>query len=178
MTLKRNEILTLALGGLFVLTLLYYFFVISPAAAREKDLDRYIKKTRADLAEMVELKTRWDLMKRNQVEAEKMIGQRGPKFTLLSYLESISRETGINDKIQYMKPMSFPEESGPLKQEGMEIKLEGVDMTQLVNYLYKIEYSEKLLSIVRIKVQRESTGDESSLLKATLQVNTYVQQGA
>jgi len=47
-----------------------------------------------------------------------------------------------------------------------------VNMEQLVNFLHKIEYSEKLLHVKRIKILRASK-EKSSLLKVTLQVNTY-----
>jgi hypothetical protein len=45
-------------------------------------------------------------------------------------------------------------------------------MEQLVNFLYRIEYSGKLLHVKRIKILRASK-EKTSLLKVTLQVNTY-----
>jgi type II secretory pathway component PulM len=176
MTLKRNEILILSLGAVVVLAMVYYLFVISPAISKEKSLKRSIQRTEKDLAEMTALKKKWDRLKRSQLEAEKTLVQRGRRFTLLSFLEGISREVGIDDNIQYMKPLSFPEETGELKETGMEIKLEDVDLAQLVEYLHKIEYSGKLLNIRRIKVQRMSSDAGPSLLRAILQVNTYVKE--
>jgi len=41
-----------------------------------------------------------------------------------------------------------------------------------VNFLYRIEYSGKLLHAKRIKILRASK-EKASLLKVTLQVNTY-----
>jgi len=54
----------------------------------------------------------------------------------------------------------------------MEIKLEGININHLVNFLYKIEYSGKLLNIKRIKIQRLSKL-EARTLRVTLQINTY-----
>jgi hypothetical protein len=45
-------------------------------------------------------------------------------------------------------------------------------MEQLVHFLYRMEYSGKLLHVKRIKLLRASK-EKTSLLKVTLQVNTY-----
>jgi hypothetical protein len=122
---------------------------------------------------MAELRARWEGMKKEHAAAEEALQGRGEKFTLLSYLEGISREVGIANKIQYVKPLSFPEEPGSLKREGMEVKLEDIDIHELVEYLYKIEYSGKLLKIQRIKVQRVVERDATSSLRVIIQVHTF-----
>ena len=172
MKINPRETAFLSLGGIFVFTLLYYLLILSPTISREKSLITYIGKKETDLVKMVELARKWDRFIHTQAVAGKILTRRGEKFTLLSYLEGISREIGISKRIQYMKPLSFQEESGPLKPEGMEIKLDDIDITQLINFLHKIEYSEKLLNIKRIKIQR-STKDNVQSLKVTVQVSTY-----
>jgi len=172
MRINRREKALLLVGGLMVFALMYYLFVVSPTLARQKTLERYIVKKESDLAEMMERKIKWDRFKRDKVEAEKTLARRGKKFTLLSFLEAISREVGIHNMIQYMKPISSAEESGALKGVGMEIKLEGININHLVNFLYKIEYSGKLLNIKRIKIQRLSKR-KAQTLRVTLQINTY-----
>jgi hypothetical protein len=122
---------------------------------------------------MVALKDNWERFKTNKQKAEKILAQRGEKFTLLSFLEGVSREVGIDNKIQYMKPLTFREEEGALKPVGIEMNLDGINTKELVSLLYKIENSEKLLNIKLIKILHVSRG-KSKLLKVTLQVNTYV----
>ena len=98
---------------------------------------------------------------------------RGQRFTLLSYLEGITRKLGINTKIHYMKPLSFSDEKpGNIRTEGIEMKLEGVSSRDLIPFLQQIEYAGKLLSIKRIKIQTVSK-DKDTYLKVTLQVHTY-----
>ena len=161
------------LGGVLVVVLLYYLFVISPAIARQESLVSYIEKKEADLAGMIELRNKWQMFKSNRQKAEKILAQRGEKFTLLSFLEGVSREVGIDNKIQYMKPVTFREEEAALKPVGIEMNLDGINTQQLVGLLYKIEYSEKLLNIKLIKILRVNRGKEN-LVKVTLQVNTYM----
>jgi hypothetical protein len=153
--------------------MLYYFFVVSPNLAKEDFLRRAIRNKEADQKEMEALQGAWERMKREHAAGEAALQVRGDKFTLLSFLEGISREVGIANKIQYVKPLTFPEEPGSLKKEGMEVKLEDMDIHELVEYLYKIEYSGKLLKIQRIKVQRVSGKDDTSSLRVTIQVHTF-----
>jgi len=173
MRLNRREMAFAVLGGVLVVVLLYYLFVISPAIARQKSLIDYIEKKEADLAGMIELRNQWQMFKSNRQKAEKILAQRGEKFTLLSFLEGVSREVGIDNKIQYMKPVTFREEEGALKPVGIEMNLDGINTQQLVGLLHKIEYSEKLLNIKLIKILRVNRGKEN-LVKVTLQVNTYM----
>ena len=52
------------------------------------------------------------------------------------------------------------------------MKLDDIDIRQLMNFLYKIEFSEKLIRIKRIRIQRTS-GDKEENLNVTVQVDTY-----
>ncbi|MBW2033475.1 MAG: hypothetical protein JRI94_07765 [Deltaproteobacteria bacterium] len=165
MRINRREMAFFILGGFFVIALLYYLFIISPAIARQNSLIEHIEKKEADLVGMIELKGKWERFKANKLKAEKILDQRGKKFTLLSFLEGVSRKVGIDNKIQYMKPLTFHEELGALEPVGIEMNLGGINIKQLVNLLHKIECSEKLLRV---------TLKKDKLLKVTLQVNTYM----
>ncbi len=173
MRINRREMAFAILGGIFVIALLYYLFIISPAVARQKSLVAYIEKKEAALVGMIELKDKWERFKANRLKAEKILSQRGEKFALLSFLEGVSREVGIDNKIQYMKPLTFREEEGALKPVGIEMNLDGINTKQLVGLLHKIENSEKLLNIKLIKILHISRA-KAKLLKVTLQVNTYM----
>ena len=162
----------LVLAGILIFALLFYLLIVSPAISRQKVLEKYIHKKEADLVKMAELNSKWERFKNKKVKAEKTLSRRGKKFTLLSFMEGISRKVGIHKRIEYMKPLSSPDESGSLKQVGMEIKLDDITIKQLVKFLYELEFSEKLLHIKRIKIKRLSKGDAQSL-RVILQVNTY-----
>ena len=173
MIIKRREMSFLLLGGFIVIASIYYLFILSPALTGQKKLDKYIVKKEADLARMVQLNEKWEQFNRNKVEAEKIFSSKGKNFTLLSFLEGISREVGIQKKIVYMKPLSSPGEPGASKSLGMEVKLEGINVSDLVNFLYKLEYSDKLIHIKSIRIQKVTKGETPSL-RVTLQANTYM----
>ena len=171
MKLDRKQMTYVFVGGLFLVALLFYLVAISPALSRQELLGKSISKRKQDLVKISEIKGKWQAFQRDRRDVQEAIKGRG-SFTLLSYLEAVTREIGMDQRIQYIKPVTFPEGEGKLKPEGIEISLDGVNMEQLVNFLYKIEYSGKLLHVKRIKIVRSSK-EKTSLLKVTLQVNTY-----
>lgn len=171
MKLDRKQMTYVFFGGLFLAVLLFYLIVISPALSREELLSKNIAKRKQDLVRISEIKGKWQNFQKDRSDVQEAIKGRGG-FTLLSYLEAVTREIGIDQRIQYIKPVTFPEGEGKLRPEGIEISLDGVNMEQLVNFLYRIEYSGKLLHVKRIKILRASK-EKTSLLKVTLQVNTY-----
>jgi type II secretory pathway component PulM len=171
MKLDRKQMTYVFFGGLFLVALLFYLIVISPALSRQELLAKNIVKRKQDLVRISEIKGRWETFQKDRRDVEEAIKSRG-SFTLLSYLEAVTRAIGIDQRIQYIKPVTFPEGEGKLRPEGIEISLDGVNIEQLVNFLYRIEYSGKLLYVKRIKIIRASR-EKASLLKVTLQVNTY-----
>jgi len=164
----RAIVQSCALG---LMLMLFFHFVVSPALSKQESLERSIAAKDIDLKEMMALKASWEEFQRKQLQAEQMLSQRGNSFTLLSFLEGVSRKVGIQDKIQYMKPLGSMEESPGMKLVGMEINLEGIGVEQVVNFLHEIEYSGMLLSIRKIKIQTLKRGDDDSL-RVTLQVDT------
>lgn len=163
----RPVILVIAL---LVMGFLYYLLVLSPAISKRKVLVERTEKRKGDLLQMLDLKHGWENFMKRREEAEKRLTAQGKSFTLLSFLERVSRSVGIEKKIQYMKPLTLHEEGDNLKPEGLEISLEGVTMKELVSFLYRIEYSGKLISIRRIKIQKIA---QTQTLKATLQAHSY-----
>ncbi len=174
MNLKKRELSIICCGGLIILGILYYSFILSPAISREKALKSLIEKKQQTLKKMKALSAEWESLKRGKQNASELFRKRGRNFRLLSYLESISRQTGVSNKIQYMKPISFPETSGPYKLVGMEVKLEEIDIKQLVSYLYKIEYSGLDISKIKIQRTKERGKEGKALLKVVLQVSAGV----
>jgi hypothetical protein len=172
MKLDRQQMTYVFFGGLAFLALLFYLVVISPGLHRQGQMEKSIARRKADLVKITELKKKWESFKKNQGEVEQTLRSRGDRFTLLSFLEGVTREIGIDKNIQYIKPVTFPPSEAVLKPEGIEMSLDNVGMKQLVDFLYKVENSGNLLFIKRIKILKTSRGS-SSALKVTLQVNTY-----
>ncbi len=161
-------------GAVLVFLLIYYLLIIRPAFLKQGMFKRRILKAQQELEQMIKLSAEWERFQKDKSRIKRIIAKRQKGFTLLSFLEGISREIGIHDKIQYMKPLSLTEQSGlSFKLVGMEIQLNGLSVDQLVRFLYKVECSDELVSISRMKIQRHITGNRASL-RVTLQVETYL----
>jgi Tfp pilus assembly protein PilO len=172
MMTKIRQGMLLSLAGVVVIGLLYTLLVVSPALSRQRTLKEYASRKQTDLASMLEMKAQWESFQKARAEAEGILRQRGEGFTLLTFLERVSREAGIEKKIRYMKPLSFQEKDEAYKAEGIEMQLEDIDTQRMVDFLLRIEHSNNLLVVERMKVRPVSKGTER-LLELTLQVKTY-----
>jgi len=63
-----------------------------------------------------------------------------------------------------------------MRQVGVELRLDGLSMEDLVRYLYQLEYSKKFLIVPRIKIQRMKGKGGEVMLRVTMQVSTYILQ--
>jgi hypothetical protein len=158
-------------GGILLLGLLYFLIVLSPAQAKRKSFDGHVVRMKSDLSQMIALRSQWEAFVKSRSEAEKMLQERGKDFTLLTYLEGICREVGIEGRIQYMKPLETPAQEGAIKPAGIEMRLSELDIRNLVQFLYRIEHSGQLLSVSRIKI-RPSAEEGKRSIELVLQINT------
>jgi hypothetical protein len=171
---KREKALILAVG-LLVLTGAYYLLLVSPALSHQERLARSLEELGRDLRNMEGLRAEWLAFVAAREHAEALLERRGGDFSLLSFMESITRKVGVGDRIAYMKPLSFSdEEEKAQKAVGIEIQLDGLRMKDLVRLLHETEYSGKLLRVRRIKIRANSEQEQRDL-KVTLQVETFIQ---
>jgi len=172
MNIFKKEPLLIIFAGLVFVGLLYYILLVSPALSNQEKLRGLIREKKTQLARMEELRDEWRRFQEARAEAEESLSRRGRGFSPLSFMEGLTRKIGVSDRIAYMKPVSFASDAeGGQRREGIEIRLEGLDMKDLVALLAETEFSKKLLSIDRIKMDALSKGTERNL-KVTLQVVT------
>jgi general secretion pathway protein M len=96
--------------------------------------------------------------------------KRQQNFAIFSRLEEFAGQTGIRNKILYMKPtVSTPSEV--YNEESVEVKMEGVTLEQLVRYLHQIENSPQLLKIKKLEIKPRF--DSRQILTATFRVSAF-----
>jgi hypothetical protein len=172
--LNRNQLLVVFSGLVLLMSATYYFFLLGPVLEKRHRIERAVEKREQDLKVMTGLREKWGQIKERQAAADRILGRREAGFNMLSFLEGVSREAGISEKIVHMKPISSADTLNDLRQEGMEISLEGVDLREIARYLYGIEYAEGLVHIKRIRIQRPSGEKFVISLNVTLQVVAYL----
>lgn len=101
------------------------------------------------------------------LESQIRSGQQG---NVLSMLEEMANEVQIKDKITSMDPRSTPP-NDVYRESVIEVRLQQVNLKQLVDYLFKIENSGSFLKIKRLRLKTRS--DDPGYLDVTFRVSSF-----
>ena len=168
-SLQPRERLFLGGAGAMLVLFLIFKIAIDPLFKHSADLDRQIVTARRQLAELRTMQQEYQRQK-TVVDSINSQLKRQQNFAIFSRLEEFAGQTGIRNKILYMKPtVSTPSEV--YNEESVEIKMEGVTLEQLVRYLHQIENSPQLLKIKRLEIKPRF--DNRQILTATFRVSAF-----
>lgn len=87
--------------------------------------------------------------------------------SISAIIEEISNRTGIKDKIASLKPLDEKIEKDYIKR-GVEVKITGIDLNQLVNLIYKIDNYKNLILIKDLSIKTRF--DNPALVDITIQI--------
>jgi len=93
-------------------------------------------------------------------------GSRAGGSTLIGSLQDISRQLNLNDRVEYMKPISDSTEN----RDSIEVKMKGLYQEDLINLLFGIENSPTPVKIKRLILKKDEKGDA---LEVTFQAVSY-----
>jgi general secretion pathway protein M len=171
MKLARREKYIISLGIFFIAIFFFFQFMIFPFFEKRKQIQRAVRAKEQSLQEMAVLGAQYMALKKGSLGMKKILSGRKKGFTLFSFLEGAAGDSGVKDHIKYMKP-SVSQGSGPYKESMVEMKLEEITLSQLVDYLHRIESPEDVVGIKRISIQENKR--EAGYLDAVLQVTTFL----
>jgi general secretion pathway protein M len=161
-----------AAGGVLALILALQFAVI-PAVNQGLFLERQIALKKKQVLETRLLEARYREMDRQALGAKMKLNKRPRGFTLFSFLDALAGKTGLKSAIVYMKPNRLEKKNSRYKISIVEMKMSGINMKQLVRYLYGVETSGNLIHIKKIAIikTRKSKGAIDVVLQAeTLEI--------
>lgn len=170
MKLNRRERMAVMVGIGFICLFVMIKFVAFPFMDRKDRLRRNLAANSSNLEEILALKMEYETLVRAGEQAEKRFKQRRKSFTLLSFLVQLAGEVGIKDKMASMKPNLTQQKDSPYKISQVEMKLKGLTLDQITQYLYKIETSRNMVNIKRISLTKSD--DKAGILNVALQVET------
>jgi general secretion pathway protein M len=170
MKLNRRERAAVLVGVGFLCLFVVVRFVVFPFMDRKDRLKRNLVVNTRNLEEIRSLKSEYETLVSTGEQAEKRFKQRRKSFTLLSFLVQVAGEVGIKDKMASMKPTLTQQKDSPYKISQVEMKLKGLTLEQITQYLYKIETSKNMVNIKRISLTKSD--DQMGILNVTLQVET------
>ncbi len=161
----------LGLGGVFVALVLGWSFLVQPAMESIHKLDQSITRHRRDLTHLQAMAGRWREMKsQSRVLVEKLAG-REKDFSLASHLEELIQASGLKGNLTILRPLPVEAAASGLTRVLVEIKLEKVPIEGLTKLLYRIEFSDKLLTVTRLSLKSAAQGLDVTLRVLTLAQN-------
>ena len=169
MKLSRRERYYLA-GCLIVVVLFLVFqFGIFPFIDARDRAQRSIASAETTVQQLAVLSAEYQSLGAASREMGRMIERRSDDFSLFSFLEGEAGEAGIKPSISYMRP-SETIDQGPYRESSVEMRLDNITMTQLVDYLQRVESEEYLVSVRRINIKR--TDNPPGYLSVLIQLVT------
>lgn len=171
--LEKREKLTVSLGLLFLLGLLFVNVVVSPLLSERGRAQRSIVTKERELKRILSLKEEYKQVANKVDGIAERVAQRHADFTLFSFLESQATAAKVRELVKYMKP-STEEGEGLLQNSVVEMKLEQISLKELVEFLQRIESPANVVNIGRISIQENGQGD--GLLDVVMQIVTFVKK--
>jgi general secretion pathway protein M len=169
--LQRREKLIVAAAAVCLALFLIAYLIIFPILDRRTRLERQIASQSQALVEMNLLKAEYQKLTHHAQRSTNRVRARGAGFTLFSFLDALAGKSGIKQNIAYMKPSTTTQKNSPLSLSIVEMKINGLTMEQLVNFLHGIETSPNLVWIKRFTISKDEK--EGDLINSVLQVETY-----
>lgn len=166
---KREKYAIYALSGAILLFILIQFIVF-PSIDKRKRLKRALQVKEDDLLEMIALKSDYNAIEKRMNLAKVRFENREKGFTLFSFLDSLTGKARIKEYVTYMKPSTTVQKNNSYKISQVEMKLKGLTLKQLTNYLHMIETSKNIVYIKKLSISK--TGEQESFIDVVLQVET------
>jgi general secretion pathway protein M len=166
---KREKYSVYAVSGAIFLFIVIQFIVF-PSIDKRKRLKRELRVKTDTLREMVALKSDYGEIEKRTHASSARFANREKGFTLFSFLDKLTGEARIKEYVTYMKPSTTVQKNSPYKISQVEMKIQGLTLQQLVNYLYMVETSKNMVHVKRLSVVK--AGKPEGFIDAVLQVET------
>jgi type II secretory pathway component PulM len=158
----------LIIAGLFLLGMIIIFHVLGRPALEEIRTLRRVVSDKGEI--LVELRAKSEKYKNLTWELEKIRVQMAHQpegGKILSFVERVQRDSGLMQKVVYMKPFSMTV-NNIYERNTIEIKLQSITLNQLIQFLLKIKSSDLKIGIRTLEIKRGVQNSE--LLDTTVQL--------
>lgn len=168
--LSKRERFLLAVGVLFVLGFVFHQLIADPFLTKKQRLERSLQKKAANVLEMKLLQKEYQQISENKRDIMGRLQSRSPEFSLFTFVEQQIDAVRMKERVTSIKPGVSDYQEG-VRQALIDLKIEGIVLAQLVDFLASIESFDKVVFVERIVVQNNSR--EDGLLDVMLSVLTF-----
>lgn len=156
----RERILVQIAGGLIAIFLIYNL-VYMPIVDLSSGLQDKIVQRQQDLNEVRHLAVRYSQLKSELANAERQTVPLGKNFSLFSVVEDSMSKTVGHEKIGSITPGSDRKLADGFTEYSVQLKLDNVNLSQLVDALYGINTLQMPIGVSNIRIQRRTQDPHS-----------------
>jgi type II secretory pathway component PulM len=156
----RERLLVKIAGGIFGLFLLYNIIYV-PIVDLSSGLEDKIVQRQRDLAEVRRLAGTYAQLKAEVASAEHHTVPQGRDFSLFSVVEASLTKSVGREKIGSITPGSDRKLSDGFTEYSVQLKLDNVNLEQLVDALYGINSLSMPIGVANIRIQRRTQDTHS-----------------
>lgn len=150
--LSDREKIFLFAGAASLLLLFLWLGVIRPYRQGMELARTRIASRQQQLAEVRQLQQEYFRLQRGLATAEEKLTGSAKGFSLFPFVEEVTNRIGVRDNLVSMRPQT-PQAQGDYREESVEIRLERIDLAQLVRFLYAIESSDAALQTKSMRLK-------------------------
>lgn len=158
LNLNRRERIFITGAALFIVLFSLFHLVIAPVFEKKNQLATELAAKRRTAEEMRDLQEEYRMLVERMEISRQQYSQRPDNFSLFSFLERLADNSGIKNKIAYMRPDSTRDEVSGITLSQVEMRLEGVRMEELVPYLFRVEDAENRIHVNRLSITKSGEG--------------------
>jgi type II secretory pathway component PulM len=156
----RERILVQIAGGLLGIFLIYNLVYV-PIVDLSSGLQDKIAQRQNDLIEVRRLAGTYAQLKTNLANAEKRTVPTGRDFSLFSVIEASMTKSVGRDKIGSITPGSDRKLTDGFIEYSVQLKLDNLNLSQVVDALYGINSLSKPIGVSNIRIQRRTQDTHS-----------------
>ncbi len=157
----------MAAGAVLVGLIVIFQVFARPAISRVGTLKRVVSDKQQLLGELQANSEQYKAISRELEKIRLEMGRQPEKRKILSFVERIQKDSGLMQKVVYMKPSTMTV-NDVYEQITIEIKLQSITLNQLIQFLLKIESSELTIGIGTLDIKRGLR--DSGLLDTVVQL--------
>ena len=153
--MNRRERIFVFSAVVFIVVYALLQFVVIPLSGEQARLEQKLTGEKEELRQMTSLREEVSASSNKMHNAMTGLSRREANFTLFSFLDRLAGDSGVKDNITYMKPSMEESEQGNQRLSLVEMKLEAVNLENLVSYIYKIETAQSMVFVKRLSISRQ-----------------------
>ncbi|MHB8383065.1 MAG: type II secretion system protein GspM [Candidatus Binataceae bacterium] len=159
--LENRERLLVKIGAALIVIFLLYDIIYAPIVDFSSGLDQEIVQREHDLANVRHLAANYAAVKTDLESAEHSTVPQGKDFSLFSVVESSFTKSVGRGNISSITPAADKKLSDGLVQYSVQLKLENVNLAQIVDALYSVRTLPVPVGVENMRIQRRTPDTHS-----------------